>query len=116
MYLLKTAASTSIIFVIAFVFNVPVIAGTPSKAPAVIIINNQAKSRSYTDMPAPIFTHASHEKIYKCSVCHPKLFIKKIGANKINMRDNMNGKYCGKCHDGMNASSMAVCDTCHRKP
>jgi c(7)-type cytochrome triheme protein len=99
-----------------FFFRIANVHSETSSAPDVIIIDKQGKSRSYSNTPPPVFTHGNHEKIFKCEACHPELFIPKIGANIINMRDNMNGKYCGRCHDGIKASGMANCEVCHKIP
>ena len=102
------------ILLIIFLISMPNVAWS-SSVPSKIIINKQAKSRSYTNMPAPVFDHRFHENLIKCSACHPKLFIKKIGANNINMKENMEGNYCGKCHDAIIAFGMAKCDVCHKE-
>ncbi len=86
-----------------------------SSVPSIITFNNQSKSRAYTDMPPPIFPHALHEKKIKCSKCHPKPFIKKIGANKVNMKENIEGNFCGKCHDAIISFGMIKCALCHKK-
>lgn len=78
-----------------------------------IEINNQAESRKEAGVGLVIFTHTQHEKRTRCSTCHPKLFIKKKGANMINMGANMQGEYCGACHNGMMAYPMFHCDKCH---
>jgi len=78
-----------------------------------IEINNQAKSRKEAGVGPVIFPHTLHEKYDKCATCHPKLFKKKKGANMINMGANMQGEYCGACHNGMMAYPMFHCDKCH---
>ncbi len=65
------------------------------------------------DMKPVVFTHALHEKRNKCEECHDSIFIKKRGANDINMNKNSKGQYCGKCHDGKKAYPLLQCDKCH---
>ncbi len=63
------------------------------------------------------FPHTRHEKIYKCSACHPKIFKKKRGANRVNMKANMEGKFCGSanCHNSGKAFPLYECNKCHRE-
>lgn len=65
------------------------------------------------DMRPVVFTHALHEKRNKCDVCHDSVFVKKRGANDINMSKNSKGQYCGKCHDGKIAYPLLRCERCH---
>lgn len=77
-------------------------------------INNKAESRKEAGVGAVIFTHTQHEKRTKCSTCHPKIFVKERGgANDINMGANMQGEFCGACHNGMMGFPMFHCDKCH---
>jgi c(7)-type cytochrome triheme protein len=55
----------------------------------------------------------------KCDNCHkdPNLFTKKKEA-KITEADHKEKKFCGACHDGKKAFSMATkddCAKCHKK-
>lgn len=103
------------LLIIIFFLNIPILSHAASDVPQLIIIDNQSRSRGYTDMPPTLYPHELHEKDITCSECHPKLFIKKIGANYISMRDNINGKFCGICHDGIKSFGMSDCNLCHRK-
>lgn len=105
---------TALVIAVIFIINVPMIANASSSAPSKIIFNNQAKSRGYTNMPAPTFPHEYHENILKCSECHPIPFVKKIGANMVNMKENMKGNYCGKCHDSIRSFGLIWCQECHK--
>lgn len=67
------------------------------------------------EMPWVKFPHIAHTKWLACSNCHPKIFIKKKGANKFNMDDVLAGKYCGRCHDKV-AFALWTCERCHSVP
>ncbi len=60
-----------------------------------------------------IFPHTLHEKKLKCQDCHPRIFKKKRGANDISMKKNMEGKYCGSCHNSIKAFPLYHCTKCH---
>jgi c(7)-type cytochrome triheme protein len=72
-----------------------------------------------------VFSHAVHTYWLDCSSCHPKLFIPKVDANKMTMREIHDGKYCGKCHGAVAFPTQphslavtnfrAVCKRCHRE-
>lgn len=59
-----------------------------------------------------IFSHKKHTAWNSCEVCHPDLFIPKIGKNKYTMVDLFAGKYCGLCHDKV-AFPNIDCWRCH---
>jgi c(7)-type cytochrome triheme protein len=62
-----------------------------------------------------IFPHSVHIEMFECKECHPSLFKAKHGANKMTMEAMENGKFCGACHDGDTAFSVAdACDSCHQ--
>ncbi|WP_457568845.1 c(7)-type cytochrome triheme domain-containing protein [Desulfurobacterium sp.] len=73
------------------------------------------------DKGAPVdvvFSHVYHCKVKKehCSACHPGVFKKKFGYDKITMKDIWAGKYCGTCHNGQKAFSAkdkTQCTRCH---
>ena len=64
-------------------------------------------------------THA--EKGVKCVDCHPKIFKMKrgttTGGKPFLMAEMEKGKFCGACHDGKKAFSVADkegCNKCHK--
>ena len=60
------------------------------------------------------FSHSQHTEMFSCDECHPDLFKAERGANKATMEDMENGEFCGACHDGSSAFSVAEdCDSCH---
>lgn len=79
----------------------------------IIIFNNQQKSRSKASMAPARFSHSIHNKKLKCKDCHPSVFKEKIGGNVVTMKKNVNGEYCGKCHNGQSSWDMSNCKRCH---
>ncbi len=66
------------------------------------------------------FSH-QHHKMYQCIDCHPKVFQMEKGASgggkPLSMREMMDAKFCGKCHDGQTAFSIITgkdCGKCHK--
>jgi c(7)-type cytochrome triheme protein len=60
------------------------------------------------------FSHANHSDMFGCSECHPDLFKAEQGANKLTMEAMEEGEFCGACHDGDSAFSVAEdCESCH---
>lgn len=72
-----------------------------------------------------VFNVTAHtSKGITCADCHEghlfsfSLFEMKTGADNISMRNMELGSYCGHCHDGKRAFSVAdnlACSKCHRK-
>lgn len=63
-----------------------------------------------------IFSHEVHTGMYKCSECHPDIFIPKHGKNPVVTMEKMEkGDSCGTCHDGGTAFSVKEnCENCHQ--
>ena len=80
-----------------------------------MVFDDKAGSLKKAKMPAAVFPHDRHEDLYKCPDCHPKLFKDKRGANDINMKLNMTGKFCGapNCHNSPKAFPLYECKKCH---
>ncbi|MDX1775338.1 MAG: cytochrome c3 family protein [Desulfobulbales bacterium] len=48
-----------------------------------------------------VFDHWLHRAKFTCRICHIDIgFVMKAEATDINAADNINGYYCGSCHDG----------------
>ena len=68
---------------------------------------------------AVIFEHKFHlGQKFTCQSCHPDLFPQKAGEieekEDFTMEAFSQGKYCGKCHDGITAFSVnEKCNWCH---
>ncbi len=63
-----------------------------------------------------VFPHWVHRLKYTCRVCHFELeFEFRRNTTPITERDNRNGLYCGKCHNGATAFGHKVeyCHKCH---
>jgi len=71
-----------------------------------------------------VFDHWLHRAKFTCRLCHVDIgFAMKAGATGINAKDNMQGYYCGACHNGKTAfasctagtmrQSSNKCDRCH---
>ncbi|UCG79485.1 MAG: hypothetical protein JSV21_05655 [Nitrospirota bacterium] len=63
-----------------------------------------------------IFSHWVHRTRYTCRVCHFELdFAMKTGDTEITEEANLNGEYCGACHNGDIAFGHTEdnCDKCH---
>ena len=85
---------------------------TPAQAEyADVIINNYADAAG---MRPVVFPHWFHRIRFRCKVCHADLGFKfKAGGNKITMAKIINGQFCGACHNGKIAWSVANCNMCH---
>ncbi len=61
------------------------------------------------------FSHRIHRVKYTCRVCHIELeFSMKRGESGITREDNLDGRYCGACHNGkITFSTEFACDLCH---
>lgn len=83
-----------------------------------MVLDSQKASKSKVKGIGPVlFPHGAHAKRAKCSVCHPKIFKQKRGASGINMKGNMEGKFCGttNCHNSKKAFPLYECAKCHKK-
>jgi len=63
-----------------------------------VIIENYTKS---TGLSPVVFEHWLHRSNFTCRICHSDIgFAMKAGVTKITAATNMQGYYCGACHDG----------------
>ena len=67
-------------------------------------------------MPQVLFPHRQHTEWLACKNCHPGIFIKKKGANPVQMSDVLTGKYCGVCHGKIAFAPTKNCMRCHSVP
>ncbi len=92
------------------------IEGTAASEANNIEYNKDVLIRAKLDfMPDVIFPHSAHNMWLKCSVCHPKIFKMKAGANSISMVAIWQGGFCGRCHDRV-AFPIRNCYRCHTAP
>ena len=62
------------------------------------------------------FSHWSHRVKYSCRVCHLELdFAFSVNSTEITEKDNLEGLFCGACHNGKEAfgHTRDNCDKCH---
>ncbi len=62
------------------------------------------------------FSHWSHRLHYTCKVCHLDLgFEMKVNDTEVTEEDNLQGRYCGACHNGKIAFGHTPenCEKCH---
>ena len=61
-----------------------------------------------------VFDHWLHRAKFTCRLCHVDIgFAMKTGATGIKASDNMNGYYCGACHNNKStAGGKSVFDSC----
>ncbi len=92
-----------------------------------VVMNNFAEKNR---MAPVVFDHWVHRAKFTCRLCHVDIaFGMKAGATGVRAADNMNGFYCGTCHNGkmvgddrrvfracakeMTAETQKTCDRCH---
>ncbi len=76
-----------------------------------IVINNYSDAAG---MRPAIFPHWFHRIRFTCNVCHTDLGFKfKAGGNEIDMAKNIDGQFCGACHNGEIAWGLENCTLCH---
>lgn len=63
-----------------------------------VVINNYSEKEGLAPV---VFDHWLHRSFYTCRLCHvDAAFVMKAGQTGIRAADNMNGMYCGVCHNG----------------
>ncbi|HLE42009.1 MAG TPA: cytochrome c3 family protein [Nitrospirota bacterium] len=62
---------------------------------------------------AVTFSHEFHTNAFGCKDCHTKVFRMKKGGNRMTMDAMNDGKFCGKCHNGKEATAVSECAKCH---
>lgn len=91
-----------------------------------VVINNYSEASNIAPV---VFDHWLHRAKFTCRLCHVDIgFAMTAGASDIKARDNINGYYCGTCHNGTrmfgdtsafssckeeSGSMNATCDRCH---
>jgi c(7)-type cytochrome triheme protein len=80
----------------------------------IVIDNYSSHASKELNIKPVVFPHWWHRAIYTCKVCHTDIgFVMEAGSNKISMAGIMNGKWCGKCHNGKRAFAAVSCNRCH---
>ncbi len=76
-----------------------------------VVLNRLSEENS---MRPVVFPHWFHRMRFLCSVCHSELgFEMRAGANPIDMKSIVDGKFCGACHNNEIAWGPENCDLCH---
>ncbi len=86
-----------------------------------VVINNYSKAAHLSPV---VFDHWLHRAKFTCRVCHVDIgFGMTAESSDIRAVDNINGYYCGSCHNGEIAFSscknnsavknLETCDRCH---
>jgi len=86
-----------------------------------VVINNYSETAQLSPV---VFDHWLHRAKFTCRLCHVDIgFAMKAEATDIRAIDNINGYYCGSCHNGKNAISSCknnpttkdfeICNRCH---
>ena len=78
-----------------------------------LVLDRKIDSMRKANVKPVVFPHWFHRIRFKCKVCHEDIFIIRKGANDINMKAIMEGKFCGRCHNGLTAWEPLYCDRCH---
>lgn len=76
-----------------------------------VVINNYSEKAGVAPV---VFDHWLHRAKYTCRLCHVDIgFAMKAGATSIKAADNMNGYYCGACHNNkMISDTRRVFESC----
>jgi len=76
---------------------------TPPEYFGMVRMNNFTK---HGDLSPVIFDHWLHRSKFTCRICHIDIgFAMKANATKVRAEDNINGYFCGSCHNGKQLSN-----------
>jgi len=76
-----------------------------------VVLNKRSEKEGVRPV---VFSHWFHRIRYRCIVCHDELgFRMRAGANDVLMKDIIDGKFCGMCHNNQIAWGAERCDLCH---
>jgi c(7)-type cytochrome triheme protein len=95
---------------LVFVFALAPVAAARAEY-ADVVLNKHAEAEGVRPV---VFPHWFHRVRFRCAVCHDELGFKmRAGSNEVTMKDIVDGKFCGGCHNGEIAWSPDRCDLCH---
>jgi c(7)-type cytochrome triheme protein len=79
-----------------------------------VVLNNYSEKAGLSPVA---FDHWLHRSKFTCRLCHVDIaFAMKAGSTAIKASDNMNGYYCGTCHNGtMLSQGKRVFESCSKK-
>lgn len=76
-----------------------------------VVLNKRAEREG---MKPVVFPHWFHRIRFRCKVCHSEFgFEMRAGGNDVLMTDMLEGKFCGRCHNGEVAWGLENCQLCH---
>ena len=76
-----------------------------------VVLNKRAEANG---MRPVIFPHWFHRIRFRCKVCHTELgFQMRAGSNEVTMKEIVEGKFCGMCHNDRIAWGPENCHRCH---
>ncbi|MGA2192460.1 MAG: c(7)-type cytochrome triheme domain-containing protein [Nitrospirota bacterium] len=80
-----------------------------------VVINNYSEKAWIAPV---VFDHWLHRANFTCRLCHVDIgFAMKAGDTNIKAQDNINGYYCGACHNGkMKFGDRVVFEACSKTP
>lgn len=78
-------------------------------------MRDEPRSPSLPGLPDIIFSHSKHVVWAGCGMCHPDRFALQTGKTNMNMKQIVDGEFCGRCH-GTVAFPLNDCGRCHSKP
>jgi c(7)-type cytochrome triheme protein len=78
-----------------------------------VVLNNYSEKAGLAPV---VFDHWLHRAKFTCRLCHVDIaFAMKAGASGITASDNINGFYCGSCHNGkMVQEGKKVFESCSK--
>ena len=79
-----------------------------------VVLNNSSEKAGLSPV---VFDHWLHRAKFTCRLCHVDIaFAMKAGSTAIKASDNMNGYYCGTCHNGtMSFQGTRTFESCSKK-
>jgi c(7)-type cytochrome triheme protein len=90
-----------VLYTFIAIFFLPIVASAqvPShESYGTVILDNYSKEAGVVPV---VFDHWLHRAKFTCKLCHVDIgFTMKAEATEIRAVDNINGYYCGSCHDG----------------
>ena len=106
--MLKLLTRTIFVVIIAFAFvHVPDVWSEYGD----VVLNRRSEQAG---MAPVVFPHWFHRVRFRCMVCHSELgFEMRAGANDVTMNEIVQGKFCGRCHNGEIAWTTENCGLCH---
>jgi len=79
-----------------------------------VVMNNYSEKAGLSPV---VFDHWLHRSKFTCRLCHVDIaFAMKTGATYVKASDNMNGYYCGTCHNGkLFFQGRTIFESCSKK-